>query len=296
MRIASLVPAGTEIVAALGAEHELVGISHECDFPPRLTHLPRLTWSPIDVAGSSGAIDAQVRSLTALAKPVIVVDSEALKQAGPDVIITQDLCEVCAVTDGDLRSIADVMTPSPELVPLRARDLAGIFADIRQVGVRLDRVAQADLLVADLETRLLRVRQAAGREAKRVVCLEWLEPLFIAGHWVPDLVAAAGAMDVGAVSGTHSAHASWDQVTALAPDVVFVMLCGFGVERAATEWSALLTGRPDVSRRVDELGCAIWAIDGNAYTSRPGPRVVDGAALLASALKGVSITGLIRLH
>ena len=295
MRIASLVPAGTEIVAALGAEAELVGISHECDFPARLAGLSRLTWSPIDPAASSGAIDSQVRSLGALGKPVIVVDGHALERVAPDVIIAQDLCEVCAVTDGDVRSIADVMTPTPELVPLSARDLPGILADISRVGSVLDRVGEAEALVRDLESRLRRLR-ADRAEPKRVVCLEWLDPIFLAGHWVPELVEAAGGRDVGAEPGTHSVRGSWDHITALEPDVLFVMLCGFGVDRATAEWTALLTAPPDVSRRVRELKCSIWAIDGNAYTSRPGPRVVDGAELLASEMKGVAATGLVRIH
>ena len=267
-RVVSLLPAGSEIVAALGAEDSLVGISHECDFPPSITHLPRVTWTPVDQAASSREIDRAVREARGDGRPVIAVDADSLRSLEPDLILTQGLCEVCAVADGEVYRLADALARTPEVLSLSARNVAGIMEDIRRVGAALGRVPAGDALVSALESRLQTLRESVPARTPRVVCVEWLDPIYLAGHWVPELVGMAGGRDVGARPGAHSVTITPEQYRALQPDVVIVMLCGFGVERAKRELEiAPLPG----------LGVPMVVIDGNAYTSRPGPRVVDGA-------------------
>jgi iron complex transport system substrate-binding protein len=295
VRVASLLPAGTEIVAGLGAEESLVGISHECDFPHSVTRRPRLTWSPIDGQSSSGEIDAQVRALRTSGKPVIVVDGPTLRTTRPDLILLQDLCEVCAVTDGDVRDLAQAIDPPPALLPLTARTLGGIFSDIRAIAAALGREPAGHALVTEMETRLAVL---AGRRTTPVpvVVVEWLEPLYLAGHWVPELVQSAGGVDIGAEPGSHSVQTTWSRIAELEPQLVLVALCGFGVDRARTEWHRFIaSGTPD-ARSADALPATVWALDGNAYTSRPGPRVIDGAERIADALAGREVEGLMRLR
>jgi iron complex transport system substrate-binding protein len=291
IRVASLLPAATEMVAALGVSSWLVGVSHECDFPPVVTLLTRLTATPIDTDLSGAAIDREVRALRADGRAVIGINALELKRLAPDLIITQELCDVCAVADGEAHRLAAVMDPPPRVLSLAGRDLEGIWRDIVAVGSALDLSRRAANLVASLRLKLalLSQRTPAG-PARRVVCVEWLEPLYLAGHWVPDLVQAAGGVDVGANSGGPSSRSTWSGLAALAPDLVIVMLCGFGIERALMELSGL----------VDSDGIALlettptWVLDGNAYTSRPGPRVTVGAELIQRAMLGTEGPGLVR--
>lgn len=282
VRVASLLPAATEMVAALGARDRLVGISHECDHPDGLEGIPRLTWSPVDVGASGERIDRQVRELAAAGQPVIAVDGEALRAARPDLILTQDLCDVCAVIDGDVRSLAAALDHQPVLLPLRARDLPGILADIEAVGAGLGLEAAATELVAAARATIATVA-AQPSSRPRVVVVEWLDPLFIAGHWVPEMVAAAGGLDVGATPGQHSVVRPWSEVADLRPDVVIVALCGFGIDRARVEWERFLSLPAGAVAR--GLGARVALLDGNGYTSRPGPRVVEGIVRIANLLR-----------
>ncbi|MGH7499638.1 MAG: ABC transporter substrate-binding protein [Gemmatimonadales bacterium] len=290
MRVVTLLPAATEIVMALGGADALVGVSHECDFPPAVARLPRLTASPIDPAASSGAIDSEVRRLRAEGLPVIAVDAAALARLAPDLLITQGLCEVCAVVDGQIHRLASVLHPAPAVLSLSARTLPGIWDDIRSVGRALDLADDADELVAGLRTRLRRLGTNTPSPAPRVVCVEWLDPPYLAGHWVPELVAAAGGLDVGASAGDHSAVRRWSEVLELRADLIIVTLCGFDVRRAREELAGL--DNSDAGRLFSSA--RLWILDGNAYTSRPGPRVVDGAERLQSAMRGKEMPGLER--
>jgi iron complex transport system substrate-binding protein len=295
MRIVSLVPAGTEIVAALGAERFLVGVSHECDWPASVRGLPRVTTTPIDPSGSSLAIDRQVRELSAGGQPVIVVDVAALASLRPDILIVQEVCAVCAATPEGLCDLSAAMRAPPRRLSLSARNLEGIFRDIAAVGLMLDLPTMADGLIARLRERLDALSAGAGLERPRVVCLEWLDPVFLAGHWVPDLIRAAGGNDVGALPGAHSVQTTIEQVRDLAPDLVLVAPCGMAWGRVTTELRALegrmrAAGIPPFS----EWGAEVWAMDGNAYTSRPGPRVIEGAELIGWALGGVERPGMTR--
>ena len=288
MRVVSLLPAATEIVAALGDLRLLVGVSHECDFPPEVRKLPRVTTTPVDVDAPSAIIDAEVTRLRSSGKPVIGVDAEQLRSLAPDLILTQDLCEVCAVSDGEVHRLAAALSPAPTVLSLRARDLVGIWSDIRSVGAALDAEDEAEELVLGLKTRLRRLRSFSQGPTPGVLCIEWLEPLYLAGHWVPELVEAAGGKDLGAVAGSHSARREWQEIRSLGADLIIIMLCGFGIDRARAELERMTN--PEAQDLMRTL--PVWILDGNAYTSRPGPRVVDGALRIHSALTGRTTSGL----
>lgn len=279
----SLLPAATEIVAALGGQHLLVGISHECDYPPSIRDRPRLTASPVDPSAPGEVIDRTVRALLEAGQPVITVDAEALRRLRPDLVLTQELCAVCAATDAGLRDLAGALEPAPRVHPLGARTLEGIIRDLHEVGALIDRRDDAAEVEAGMRYRLRQLGAVPHDPSPRVVVVEWLEPLYLAGHWVPDLVAAAGGVDVGARPGAHSARSEWDTVRALAPDLVIVALCGFDLERNVREWERWAGSASGAAAR--GLGCPIWTLDGNAYTSRSGPRVVEGAELIQAIIR-----------
>ena len=292
MRVVTLLPAATEIVAALGGADRLVGISHECDYPASVLDRPRVTATPIDPSLPSAAIDAEVRRLRDTGRPVIGIAADALRRLSPALLITHSLCEVCAVAAGEAYRLAAALERPPQVLRLGGTTLAGVWQDIRRVGAALGLELEADRLVAGLEKRLGRLRADAPAVRPRVLCLEWLEPLYLAGHWVPELVAAAGGEDVVAAPGSHSARAQWKDIAELRPELIVVMLCGFGVERSRAE---LETIGPD-ARAVLARPAPVWILDGNAYTSRPGPRLVDGAERIAAALRGREMSGLARWH
>lgn len=296
IRVVSLLPAGTEIVAALGAIDSLVAVSHECDFPPQIGDRPRVTTTTIDSVLSGPAIDAAVREHQAAGQPTIAIDAKQLSSLKPDLILVQDLCEVCAVSDGQVHRLAGALDPAPRVLSLSARDLAGIWADIREVGTALDRIEQSHALRAEGEARLDRLRrglpQSKTSDLPRVLCVEWLDPLYLAGHWVPELVAAAGGENIGAVPGAKSTRWPWKNAARLQPDIVIVMLCGFGVTRAQQELAEVRD--PDAIALFRST--PTWVLDGNAYTSRSGPRVVEGAERIRSALQGEEMPGLVRWH
>jgi iron complex transport system substrate-binding protein len=290
MRVVTLLPAATEIVAALGGAGSLVGISHECDYPASVLGLPRVTTTPINPAAPGAAIDAEVRRLHAAGKPVIGVDAEALRRLAPDLIITQDLCEVCAVAEGEVHRLAGVLPAAPTVLALSGRTIEGIWADIRAVARALDLAADGDELIAGLRSRLERVRGRYAGARPRVVCVEWLDPLYLAGHWVPEMVQAGGGQDVGAAAGSHSARREWSELPGLRPDLFLIMLCGFGVERTLAELAALDAPPARAVLRT----APVWVLDGNSYTSRAGPRVVDGAELMRGAFEGREGRGMVR--
>lgn len=287
MRVVTLLPAATEIVAALGGAGRIVGISHECDYPPQLSHLPRVTASPIDPDAPGAVIDAEVRRLSDSGQPVIGVDATVLRRLAPDLIVTQNLCEVCAVVDGEAQRLAALLEQPPRVLSLSARTLSGIWDDIRAVAQALGLEREARELIAGLHRRLERLRAGAPPRPPRVLCIEWLDPLYLAGHWVPELVEAAGGRDVAALPGSHSTRWDWDDAARLQPDLVVIMLCGLGVDRARAELAALPSGLG--AGLLDRV--PVWILDGNAYTSRGGPRVVDGAERIGAVLEGREIPG-----
>ncbi len=292
MRVVSLLPAATEIACAIGARDRLVAVSHECDWPPDLDGLPRVTATVIDTSLPSAGIDAAVRAAAAAGRALVGVDAAALRKLRPDVLLTQGLCEVCAVEGGEADRLAAALDPAPKVVALQGRDLAGVWRDVRAVGeiLGLDPAAQA--LVRRLRTRLVLLESATAPLAprKRVVVIEWLDPVFIAGHWVPELVRAGGGTDVGAAPGAHSREASWADVTALEPDLLVIAPCGFDVERARHELDQVT----DPTALALLAHVPVWLLDGNAYTSRPGPRLVDAAERFRAMLLDRAVPGVAR--
>lgn len=280
-RVISLLPAGTEIVAALGAIEYLVGISHECDYPEPVAALPRVTASAVDRDAASADIDAAVRALTASGAPVFALHADDLKRLAPTVILTQTLCDVCAVSEGDVCSITSVLASAPSVVSLTGTTLDGVWDDIRAVGDTIGRRAEADALLANIVARLQAVHlalKAARAPRPRVAVIEWLDPLFVAGHWTPELVRRAGGVDVMAEPGAHSVQATVGAIRDAAPELLLFAPCGFDVERAAREAQALLATDAWAWAR----GIEAWAIDGNALTSRPGPRLADAVEVIAA--------------
>lgn len=281
MRIVSLVPSGTEIVCALGAGDQLVGVTHDCDYPEWTRELPRVTRSTIPAGSTSREIDTRVREAGERGESTFHLDAAALAELRPDLIVGQTLCAVCAVT---LEQVPSALGSEPRVVPLTGTSLEGVLADVERAAIALGRTDQGRELVAALRSRLAAVvSRVASLPRPRVVCLEWTDPLFNAGHWVPEQVALAGGRDVLGEPGVPSRVIEWDDVRAAEPEVLVVMPCGFGRERAASETRSLraLPGWDELRAVRDGR---VHAVDGNAYFSRPGPRVVDGVELLASLL------------
>ena len=275
----SLVPAATEIACALGAGDDLVAVTHDCDFPAAVRALPRVTRSAIPVGAGSRAIDEAVRDAAQRGESTFHLDTGALADARPDVLLGQTLCTVCAVTVAQLPA---TLTPAPDVVPLDGGSLEGIFTDIARVGTALGREREASALVAGLRARIAEVvRRVADAPRPRIACLEWLDPLFNAGHWVPEQVMLAGGRDVLGQAGVPSIDIDIERLVDADPDYALVMPCGFDVERALMESQALREDARWKALRAVREGRA-YALDGNAYFSRPGPRVVDGIELLAS--------------
>ena len=273
MRVVSLVPAATEMVYALGAADQLVAVTHDDDFPPVVESLPRVTRSTIPVHASAREIDTLVRQAGARGESTFHLDERALRDARPDVILGQTLCAVCAVT---LDQIPATLDRAPLVVPLDAASLEGMFEDLRRVGAALDRKRDAERLVSDLRLRMQAVAdRVRGSRRPRVACLEWLDPPFNAGHWVPEQVRIAGGDDVLGEPGERSREIAWTDVHAARPEIVVVMPCGWDAQRAAREAAAMtLVGG----------GARVVGVSGAAYFSRPGPRLIDGIELLASIL------------
>ncbi len=289
MRIVSLLPSATEIVAALGALDELVGVTHACDYPPQVSRLPRLTSTHVDGAASPEVIDRDVREAVERGAPLYTVDEALLASLRPDVIATQALCDVCAVRETDVRALAARLSPAPSVVTLSGTSLDGIFADIERAGTAIDTPDEAEELILGLRARLRSVHErlrAAQAPRPRVAVLEWTDPVYTAGHWVPEMVHRAGGVDALAKPGEHSRAVAVSDVEATLPEILVFAPCGYGLDRATREARVVLDR--DEWRWARDL--PVWAIDANALASRPGPRVIDGvetfAALMHPALFG----------
>jgi iron complex transport system substrate-binding protein len=280
-RVVSLLPAATEIVAALGALDQLAGVTHECDHPPEVAHLPRVTSTTVDRDAGSGAIDAEVRALAATGAAVFTLDAALVAALAPGVLLTQGVCEVCALPESEVDRAVAALGTAPVVVSLGGTTLDGVWDDVRRVGAAIGRRAEAEQLIASSEARVRVVHEtlkAARAPRPRVAVLEWLDPLFVAGHWSPELVRRAGGVDVLAQPGMHSVQIDVDAVRAADPEVLLFAPCGFDVRRAAREARALLDTDPWRWAR----GRGAWALDGNALTSRPGPRLVDAIETMAA--------------
>ena len=285
-RIISLIASATEIVAALGFEEQLVGRSHECDYPPSVGRLPACSTSKVDVDASSRAIDDQVRAIVSEGLSVYRVDPDLLNRLAPTVILTQTQCEVCAVSLKDVeQAVCDLVSSQPRIVSLEPMALDDIWTDIRSVAEALDNSTRGDCLVTQLTARLdtLRARTAAGATRPSIACIEWIEPLMHTGNWVPELVDVAGGTNRFGESGTHSGSLTVADLVAADPDVVAIMPCGFDIDRSRREMSPL-TSRPEWPQLAAVRNGRVFIADGNQYFNRPGPHVVESAEILAELL------------
>ncbi|MGB9739295.1 MAG: cobalamin-binding protein [Chloroflexus aggregans] len=286
MRIVSLLPSTTEIVCALGLADQLVGVTHECDYPPTVRGLPVVTRSVLDLPEtvSSAEIDTAVRERARNDLSIYQLDMALLHALQPDVILTQALCEVCAVP---LRQVESVMAGgTAHILSFEPTSLAGIFGSIKAIGRALGVPERADALVQALNERVKRVRAQTARVSyrPRVACLEWLDPVFGPGHWNPELVTIAGGHPVLGVAGERAQRVAWPDVIACAPEVIVVMPCGFTLERAVAEAQALLPQRTGWYALPAVRNGRVFVVDGNTYFSRPGPRIVDSLELLAALI------------
>ena len=279
MRIISLVPSATEMLFALGLGPDLVAVTHECDYPDEARDLPKVTRDVLPAGLSAAEIDAAVKERTLAGQSIYELDAEALHELGPDLIVTQALCSVCAVSYDDVRAIAEEIDTQPMVISLDPHTVGEVLGDARTLAQATDRKDAAVELVAQAAARIDRVR-VATRHARRirVAALDWLDPPFAAGHWTPQLIAYAGGEDVLGFPGENSEERSWAEVSAAAPDVVIVMPCGYDAEIAHRE----------AEMHRDELAAVgageVVAVDAAAYFSRPGPRIIDGLELLAHIL------------
>jgi len=278
VRIVSLLPSATEIVFALGRGDDLHGVTFECDFPPEAQAKRIVSSSGLEASTDSpDAIDAAVRSATEGGVPLYRLDETAIAAIDPQVILTQDLCRVCAVPSGDVDAALSRLGCSADVVSLDPHTLDEVIDDIDRVGAVLEVPDRAAEVTAGLRARLEAVRASvAGRPRRRVLLLEWVDPPFGAGHWIPDQLRVAGAEPVLASAGAHSGALTWDDVRDADPDVVVVAPCGFGLAGAVEHARQAL---PHLPERAE-----VWAVDGDAHVVRPGPRLVDGVEVLAALL------------
>jgi iron complex transport system substrate-binding protein len=286
MRICSLLPSATEVIASLGLGDELVGISHECDYPPSIKHVPIMVEPVIPPHGlASAEIDSRVRQLIASGQRLYRLKDQLLRQAQPELILSQDLCHVCAITPDQLQDAIGSMPRQPTILTLNPSSVLDVINDVVRIGDAAGRSADGHRLAAHLHDRLDAVhhRLQTISHRPRVVCIEWLSPLYGAGHWVPEMVQRAGGLDVLAQPGSPSRVVTWDEILAAAPDVLLVMPCGFSVEKTHTELLQLMQ-HPNQWRLSPALAEHTYLVDASSYFSRPGPRLIDGIELLATIL------------
>ena len=282
MRICSLLPSATEILYAIGLGDSVLGVTHECDFPAEAATKPALIRPRVDPQATPAEIDRKVSEIIARGESIYSVDAELLSSLAPDLILTQDLCHVCAASPDDLATALTRFPRQPQVLSLTPRSLAEVWDDIRRVGDATGRRGEAEALASAIEERVAAVDAVAARAGSRprVLCLEWLDPYFVGGHWIPEMVYKAGGVDVLGRLRQPSYKVSAREILDSRPDVIVIMPCGYNTTRIAKEF------------RIDQLPCGadtlpavkerrVFAVDANSYFSRPGPRLADGVELLA---------------
>ena len=279
MRIVSLVPSATEMLFALGLGDEVVAVTHECDFPAKVSQLPRVTRDVLPAGLSSAQIDAAVKERTVAGESIYELDGDALHELRPNLIVTQALCSVCAVSYDDVRAIAEEIDTQPMVISLDPHTIGEVLGDARTLAQATGAREEAVDFIREAAERIDRIRlRVRDAERPRVAALEWLDPPFAAGHWTPQLISLAGGEDVLGFPGEASEQRTWKEVTAGQPEIVVVMPCGFDAEIAHRE----------AEMHRDELAAVgagkVVAVDASSYFSRPGPRIVDGLELLAHIL------------
>lgn len=286
MRICSLLPGATEVVAALGLADQLVGISHECDFPGSVTHVPVMIEPLAGQAGARSAdIDRQVKEMVAVGQRLYRLNEAAFHAARPDLILTQDLCHICAMTPEQLHRSMQSLPQQPQVVTLSPHSIEDMLADIGRIAEAVGEQAKGQALVQELRQRLATVSAgaAAGKSRPRVVCLEWLAPLYVAGHWIPEMIELAGGQDVLGTKYAPSRETTWQEVEQANPDIILVMPCGYPIARTIQELMEAGPAQNEWLRAAAHYP-QIHLVDAASYFSRPGPRLIDGIELLAAIL------------
>lgn len=288
MRICSLIPGATEVIAALGLADRLVGISHECDFPASVRHVPVMIEAIVGKDGASGAeIDRQVKELIASGQRLYRLNEDAFCRACPDLILTQDLCHVCSITPDQLTHAIESLQHRPNVLTLSPTTLDDVIHDIERIAQTAGIPAKGRTLAQTLRRRVDHVHAETRRTSSRprVVCLEWLDPLYVAGHWVPEMVELAGGCDVLGSRNAPSHETTWSAVEAARPDVILVMPCGYSVERTINELQRAGQTGEAWRRACRQQAADLYVVDAASFFSRPGPRLVDGVELLATILR-----------
>lgn len=285
MRIVSLLPSATEIICALGLEDQLVGVTHECDFPPSVRHLPKVTRTLIPPDASSADIDRLVRERLRTDRALYTLDLPGLEQLRPDLILTQALCDVCAVAEDEVRAAACMLPGAPQVINVEPQTLSDVFASIRQVARAAGVEGSAEEVITALTARVAAVASRTARLERRprVALLEWLDPPFCCGHWSPELVRLAGGVEGLGREGRPSRTLWWDEVLAWEPEVVFIACCGMSVERTLADLPPL--GLVSGWQNLPAVRAGrVYVTNGSHYFSRPGPRLVDSLEILAHTL------------
>lgn len=291
MRIVSLLPGVTEICFTLGLGHQLVAVTHECDYPEKAREIPQITRSLLPTELSDSAeIDRQVKAAVAEGRALYELDVERLRRLQPDLILAQSLCHVCALSIDEVRDIAATLDPVPEVVSIEPSTLSEVIESIRTIGELTDRVATADAVVSALNQRIERLSEQVARteHRHRVVCLEWLDPPMAAGHWVPEMVEIAGGIDPVGAAGKRSFEVSWRDVIDAEPETIVLMPCGFDLQHAVSETSRLIEPGGIIPAEIEKTPAVreghVCAVDSSAYFSRPGPRLITGLEILTGIL------------
>jgi iron complex transport system substrate-binding protein len=285
-RIVSLIASATEIVCALGFEAQLVGRSHECDFPVSVKRLPVCTSPKFEVEGLSYEIDQRVKAILQESLSVYRVDADLLEKLQPTHILTQSQCEVCAVSFKDVEQAVCQFTSSrPVIVSLEPNSLADVWVDFRRVGKALGVAEGAEQVIDDLQQRMrdISARALTAEIRPTVAYIEWIEPMMAGGNWMPELVEMAGGVNLFGEAGKHSPWMTWEELVAADPDAIFISPCGFGIKRTIEE-THLLTGKPDWQNLKAVRANRVVVADGNQYFNRPGPRLVESLEILAEII------------
>jgi iron complex transport system substrate-binding protein len=282
MRIVSLLPSATEILFALGFDYEVVGVSHECDFPPHVREKRVVVHSRIPHGLTSEAIDKLVREYVSRGESLYTVDAEALRDLAPDLIVTQDLCHVCSASPDDLAAVLSTFDQRPHVLSLNPQNLEDVWRDISLVGKETSRVNEARRVVDEITASLAALSRTVTKlpERPRVAFLEWLDPFYVGGHWVPEMIALAGGEDVFGRTATASFRVTSKDVIEAAPDIIIVSPCGYSAEQARAEYVSMKFSDEWNSIPAVRSGC-VYAFEANSYASRPGPRLSTGVEALA---------------
>jgi iron complex transport system substrate-binding protein len=284
VRIVSLLPSATETLYQLGAGRDIAGVTHECKFPAQARKKPRVIYPSFDPGRMTGRqINSKIVELMRSGKDIYIVDDKVLKKANPDLIVAQGLCEVCSPFTKDIGRAVSILGRQPDVLVLDPHDLDDILASIMDIAERVDRVREGSKLVASLQKRIDAVRSMNLKSRPRVLCIEWLDPLFTAGHWVPQMVEYAGGFNGISIAGEPSRRMDIDEAIRFDPDIIVLMPCGFEIPRILKELPALAHNEKWKSLRAVKKGY-VYAVNANAYFSKPGPRTVVGLEIMAKIL------------